>query len=76
MPPRRRPRRPRPRRAPKTRRVDVTRYEHEMLKTIVEDHTAALARARRDLDLQFQRIAQMQAEIDTMKKRGSRPNGS
>jgi len=69
-------RRPRPRRPPKTRRIDVTRYEHEVLKAAVDDHTTALRLARRDLELQFQRIAQIQAEIDAMKKRWNRSNGS
>jgi len=62
-------------RIPKARHADVTRDEFnravEMLNqrsAIIEEHAAMLVGVRHDLDVQFKRIAQLQQEIETLKK--------
>jgi len=59
----------------KTRRIDVTRAEFNRVigklnerGKILQEYGEALATIRHDLDLQFRRIAQMQAELDQVKR--------
>jgi hypothetical protein len=63
-------------RIPKTRQPAVTRAELnrviELLNQrgkMIEGHGELLAIVRHDLDLQFRRIAQIQAELDQIKRR-------
>jgi hypothetical protein len=53
-------------------RVNVRREEHDevlaALRTI-EENARNLERHTRDLDIQFQRIAQLQADVDEIKRR-------
>lgn len=52
-------------------RVNVRREEHnEVLNALrqLQQHTGDLENHTRDLDLQFKRIAQMQAELDEIKR--------
>jgi hypothetical protein len=72
------PPRPRSRRVPtipKVRRIDVTRDEFNRVierlnerGTLFNEHGEALVGLRRDLDVQFKRIAQLQAEFDNIKR--------
>jgi len=62
-------------RIPKSRRFDVTRAEYnrviDLLNErggILNDYRARLEQIRRDLDIQFKRIAELQVEIDRLKK--------
>jgi hypothetical protein len=62
-------------RIPKSRRFDVSRTEFnhviDLLNKrgeILQEYRESLDRMRRDLDIQFKRIAQMQLEIDQLKK--------
>jgi len=62
-------------RIPKARQIDVSRGEFnrviEMLNQrgkILEEYGDALTAIRRDLDVQFRRIAQLQAELDQIKR--------
>jgi hypothetical protein len=69
------PHRPIPR-IPKSRRIDVSQGEfdhvidllNERRKALLEDRED-LSHVRRDLDIQFKRIAQLQLELDELKKR-------
>jgi hypothetical protein len=62
-------------RIPKTRRIGVSRGEfnrvidllNERRKTLLEDRED-LNQVRRELDIQFKRIAQLQLEVDALKK--------
>jgi hypothetical protein len=70
----RRPHRPIPR-IPKSRRFDVSRSEFNRVidllnkrGEILEEYRVSLDQMRRDLDIQFKRIAQLQLEIDQVKK--------
>jgi len=60
---------------PKTRRIDVSRGEFdrviELLNQrgrLLEEYGNALTAIRHDVDLQFRRMAQMQAELDQVKR--------
>jgi hypothetical protein len=62
-------------RIPKVRRVDVTSDEFNRLievlnerGALIRDHDGVLVAIRRDLDVQFKRIAQLQAETDEIKR--------
>jgi hypothetical protein len=73
--PTRRPHRPIPR-IPKSRRFDVSRDEFnhviDLLNKrgeILQEYRLSLDQMRRDLDIQFKRIAQLQLELDELKKR-------
>jgi len=44
------------------------RRTSQRLRRVIEDVEHAIADNRRDLDLQFSRIAQLQAEVDRLKK--------
>ncbi len=59
---------------PEARRIDVTRAEFnnviEMLNRrgkVIQEYGDMLASIRQELDIQFRRIAQIQAELDDMK---------
>jgi hypothetical protein len=62
-------------RLPKARNVDVTRDEFNRVieilnrrSEIIEEHGAVIASVQRDLETQFKRIAQLQQELDAVKK--------
>jgi len=66
-------------RIPKFRRFDVSRNEFnhviDLLNKrgeILQEYRLSLDQMRRDLDIQFQRIAQLQVELDQVKKGSSR----
>ena len=74
MPIKRRPRQTIPR-IPKSRRFDVSRGEFnhviDLLNKrgkILQEHRVSLDQMRRDLDIQFKRIAQLQSELDRVKR--------
>jgi hypothetical protein len=74
MPTKRRPHRTIPR-IPKSRRFDVTRGEFnhviDLLNQrgeILREYRDSLDQMRRDLDIQFKRIAQLQSELDRIRK--------
>ena len=74
MPIKRRPRQTIPR-IPKSRRFDVSRGEFnhviDLLNKrgkILQEYRVSLDQMRRDLDIQFKRIAQLQSELDRVKK--------
>jgi hypothetical protein len=74
MPITRRPHRTIPR-IPKARRIDVTRGEFNRVidllnrrGEILQEYRVSLDQMRRDLDTQFKRIAQLQSELDRIKK--------
>jgi hypothetical protein len=75
MPPKRRRHRSIPR-IPKSRRFDVSRDEFNRVidllnkrGEILQEYRTSLDEMRRDLDVQFKRIAQLQFELDQVKKR-------
>ena len=62
-------------RIPKARRVDVSRGEFNRVVETVnrstaihEHHETRLLALHRDLDIQFRRIAQLQQELDDLKR--------
>ena len=62
-------------RIPKSRRFDVSRGEFnhviDLLNTrgeILQEYRVSLDQMRRDLDIQFKRIAQLQSELDRVKR--------
>lgn len=55
------------RRIPKTKRSAVTRAEFNALVAVINDRGAAIATIEKTLDIQFQRIAQLQAELDQVR---------
>ena len=62
-------------RIPKSRRFDVTRGEFNHIidllnkrGEILHEYRTSLDEMRRDLDIQFKRIAQLQSELDRVKK--------
>ena len=62
-------------RIPKARRYDVSRNEFnhviDLLNQrgeILQEYRVSLDQMRRDLDIQFKRIAQLQLELDQVKK--------
>ena len=63
-------------RIPKSRRFDVSRDEFnrviDLLNTrgeILQEYRSSLDQMRRDLDIQFKRIAQLQLELDQIRNR-------
>ena len=62
-------------RIPKSRRFDVSRGEFNHVidllnkrSEILPEYRTSLDAMRRDLDIQFKRIAQLQSELDRVKK--------
>ena len=55
-------------RIPKMRRIDVTREEFNRVIEMLNARGQVVDDMRRELDVQFKRMAQMQAEIDDFKK--------
>ena len=55
------------RRIPKTRRTSVTRDEYNALIEMLNDRGEAIADIQKTLAVQFQRMAQMQAELDELR---------
>jgi len=55
-------------RIPKGRRVDVTRDEFNNHIDRLNQRGEVVDQMRRDLDVQFRRIADLQAEVDQIKK--------
>ena len=55
------------RRIPKTRRTSVTRDEYNDLVETLNERGEAIANIQKTLAVQFQRMAQMQAEIDELR---------
>jgi len=51
---------------PKGQRVDVTRAEFNRAIDIINERGQLISDLRRDLDVQFKRIAQLQAEVDAL----------
>jgi hypothetical protein len=60
-------RRPKFQRIPKERRINVRREEFNRLIDMLNERTELLNRLLKDQQIQFQRIAQIQAELDLMK---------
>jgi hypothetical protein len=56
-------------RIPKLRRVDVTRAEFDHVIDMLNSRGEVVDQIRQELDVQFKRIAQLQVELDTLKKR-------
>ena len=48
--------------------VNVRRQEHDELRAAIEPLTSIEARNTRELEIQFKRIAQIQAELDDIKR--------
>ncbi len=67
MPPKKRPLR-RAKRIPKGKRLDVSRAEFDKVIDVLNDRGNIINGLRRDLDIQFKRIAQMQAELDLVRQ--------
>jgi hypothetical protein len=57
-------------RIPKSRRMDVTRAEFNHVIDLLNERGQIVDQIRRELDIQFKRIAQMQFELDGIKKTG------
>jgi hypothetical protein len=57
-----------PRRAPKARPAGVRREDLNRLMDLLEERTEMMKNIVRTQEIQFQRIAQMQAEIDLLKR--------
>jgi hypothetical protein len=53
---------------PVHRRVDVTRAEFNRIVELMNEHGVIVNDLRHTQDLQFKRIAQLQAELDALKK--------
>ena len=60
--------RKRKRRISPQRRIDVTRFEYQTLLAIAERNREAVTRLETALDIQFRRIAELQVEIDIIKR--------
>jgi hypothetical protein len=58
---------PRPRNL-RSKRVDVTREEFNRLIELLNQRSDFIDKNRRDLDVQFTRIASLQAEVDEIKR--------
>jgi hypothetical protein len=67
MPPKKHPLR-RAKRTPKGTRIDVSRAEFDRVLDILKERGPILTGLRKDLDIQFKRIAQMQAELDVVRQ--------
>ena len=61
------------RRIPKAKRQGVTREEYNALVEILNQRGEILAGIQKTLDLQFQRIAQLQAEFDQIRSAWTKP---
>ncbi len=55
-------------RIPKGRRIDVSRAEFDKVIDLLNVRGDILNGLRKDLDIQFKRIAQMQAELDMLRQ--------
>jgi hypothetical protein len=55
-------------RIPKSRRVDVTRAEFDRVIDLLNERGEIIEKMRRDLETQFTRIAQLQVEVDLLKR--------
>ena len=55
-------------RIPKSRRHDVTREEFDRVIDLLNQRGEIVDQMRRELDVQFKRMAQIQLEIDEVKK--------
>jgi hypothetical protein len=62
-------RKTRVRRIPKSRRMDVRREEFNRVIDRLNERAELLDALRRNQEIQFQRIAQIQAEIDELKRK-------
>ena len=58
----------RAKRTPKAKRMDVSRAEFDKVLDILRERGPILTGLRKDLDIQFKRIAQMQAELDVVRQ--------
>jgi hypothetical protein len=65
-------RRPR-RRRPSTRRLDVTRQEYDHLVAMLERRSDLIDSLKRELDTQLTRIAQIQSQIDDLRRAALKP---
>lgn len=61
-------------RIPKSRRVDVTRAEFDRVIDLLNERGLILNDLRHNLEVQFKRIAAMQAEIDLLRAPGRLPD--
>lgn len=61
-------RRPKFQRIPKGRRMDVRREEFDRLIDLLNERTDLLNRLLQDQQIQFHRIAQIQAQFDSMQQ--------
>jgi hypothetical protein len=57
-----------PKRMPPAKRIDVTRLEYENLLAIAERNADAIKRLREDMAIQLRRTAEVQHELDKLKK--------
>ena len=64
------------RRIPKSRRVDVTRGEFDRVIDLLNERGEILNNIIRNQDIQFQRIAQIQAELDQIRRAWAKPSQS
>ena len=51
--------------------IDILNERGEILKEyrlVLDDHRSSLEQMRRDLDIQFKRIAQLQGQLDLIKR--------
>jgi hypothetical protein len=62
------------RRIPKGRRVDVTRGEFDRIIDLLNERGEILNNIIRNQDIQFQRIAQIQAELDQIRRAWAKPS--
>jgi hypothetical protein len=58
----------RAKRIPNGRRSPVTRAEFDRVIEILSEHSEILRDLHRNLDIQFKRIAQIQAELDSVRR--------
>ena len=68
MPTNQRPLRRRAKRIPKGKRIDVSRAEFDRVIETLKERGVLINSLRKDLDIQFKRIAQMQAELDMVRQ--------
>jgi hypothetical protein len=67
MPAKKRPLR-RAKRIPKGKRLDVSRAEFDRVIDLLNERGDIINGLRKDLDIQFKRIAQIQAELDVVRQ--------
>jgi septal ring factor EnvC (AmiA/AmiB activator) len=53
---------------PKAKRRDVTRAEYNALVDLLNERGQIIAKLRQDLDTQFKRIAQIQVQLDEVRR--------